>query len=495
MNTNPLLRCDFYKTGHIEQYPEGLETIYTTYIPRKSRLGTNYAMFVGLQWTMKYLQQIWKPFFENKDKALSFIGEYYIYCKDGLGREVKTEQFMNLFNLGHLPLCIKALPEGTATPIRVPFFVMYNTVPGFGWLVQFIETDLSNHFWKFPTSATIACEYRKIINKALEISGVDKSIAPFMGHDFSYRGMSGYEDAVMSGIGHLVAFSGTDTIPAIAEINENYGYSTNQPSWGFSVAATEHSTACAYKFNGEFDYFKRLLTEVYPTGIVSIVSDTYNLWKVLTDFNPRLKEIILNRKPNGNQPAKVVFRPDSGNPELIICGDPNSSDPNVKAGTINLLLDVFGYTMNDKGFKVLNPAVGAIYGDSITRERAQAICDNLISQGICPSCLVYGIGSFTYVYVSRDSVGQALKATFAVIDGENVEMFKDPITDSGEKKSLKGICKVVKHYGYDGEVVIEVKDQQPDMNDGGEMKDVFLNGEIINPVTWEEVRERTGVWS
>lgn len=494
MNKNPLLRCDFYKTGHIEQYPEGLETIYTTYIPRKSRLGTNYATFIGLQWTMKYLKFIWKPFFENWDIANKFIVEYSEYCARGLGRTVKEEQFVELYDLGYLPLCIKALPEGTATPIRVPFFVMYNTVPGFGWLVQFIETDLSNHFWKFPTSATIACEYRKIINNALEISGGDKSIVPFMGHDFSYRGMSGYEDAVMSGMAHLVAFSGTDTIPAIAEINENYGWPKDQPSWGYSVAATEHSTACAYGKPGEFDYFKRLITEVYPTGILSIVSDTYNLWTVLTEFNPRLKEAIVARKPLGNQPAKIVYRPDSGNPELIICGDPNATDPNIKAGTINLLLDVFGYTVNDKGFKVLNPAVGAIYGDSITRERAQAICDNLISQGICPSCLVYGIGSFTYVMVSRDSLGQAQKATFAIIDSQPVEMFKDPVTDDGMKKSPKGICKVIKHYGEDGEVIIELKDKQEDFNDSGELRTVFLNGVLLNETSWETVRKNTGVW-
>jgi hypothetical protein len=188
---------------------------------------------------------------------------------------------------------------------------------------------------------------------------------------------------------------------------------------------------------GEFLYFKRLIMEVYPTGIVSIVSDTWDFWNVLTNYLPRLKNDILNRD------GRVVIRPDSGDPVKIICGDTNApvDSPEYK-GAYQILSEIFGFTTNEAGYKVLDSHIGLIYGDSITLERQDQIYSQLEKKGFAATNLVLGVGSFTYQYRSRDSLGFAMKATWCQINGEAKEIFKNPKTDSGMKKSLKGLIRV-----------------------------------------------------
>jgi nicotinamide phosphoribosyltransferase len=230
--------------------------------------------------------------------------------------------------------------------------------------------------------------------------------------------------------------------------------------------------------------------ETYPTGILSVVSDTWDLWKVCTEHIVTLKEEILARE------GKLVIRPDSGDPVEIICGKnwdsvQNPNDENVDAaekGVIELLWDVFGGTINEQGYKVLDSHIGAIYGDSITLDRAEQIFTRLEAKGFASTNIVLGVGSFTYQYNTRDTFGFAMKATYVEVDGVGREIFKDPITDDGVKKSAKGLMKVVKENGE-----YRLIDQTTWEAEGeGELRCIYLNGQFQfeNQTTLTEIRER-----
>ena len=299
----------------------------------------------------------------------------------------------------------------------------------------------------------------------------------WQGHDFSFRGMSSLETAILSGMGHLLSFTGTDTIPAIDALEQYYNANADKELIGGSVAATEHSVMCSGSKDGELETFHRLITEVYPNGIVSIVSDTWDLWKVCAEYLPALKAVILQRE------GKVVIRPDSGNPVKIICGDPNATTIEAKKGVVELLWDVFGGTITAQGYKLLDPHIGAIYGDSINLERAAQICDGLKEKGFATQ-VVFGIGSYTYQYNTRDTFGTAMKATYVVVDGEAREIFKNPITDDGTKKSAVGLLNVQKE---DNRFVLYDKVSWEE-EATSELKTVFKDGKITREFTLAEIR-------
>jgi nicotinamide phosphoribosyltransferase len=333
-------------------------------------------------------------------------------------------------------------------------------------------------------------------------------------------------------MGHLLSFTGTDTIPAIYTLESSYKATG---LIGASVPATEHSVMCMGTKESEIDTFKRLLN-LYPTGILSVVSDTWDLWKVCTEYLSQLKSEILSRD------GKLVIRPDSGDPVDIICGDAwrvqgftegvlnkvgengivlnytNNRYYKVKLnnnyevigeettdvtpankGVIELLWDIFGGTINEQGYKVLDPHIGAIYGDSITLERAAEICERLKAKGFASTNIVLGIGSFTYQYNTRDTFGFAMKATYGEVEiteytspeqtepsqwTEPREIFKDPITDDGTKKSKKGLLQVMKL--VDLAKLHESKTIQDAINDNN-IGDIIC----IDQCTWEE--EKTGL--
>jgi len=261
-----------------------------------------------------------------------------------------------------------------------------------------------------------------------------------------------------------------------------------------------------FKAIAEYATFKELL-KTYPTGILSIVSDTFDLWQVCVDYLPRLKEEILARD------GKVVIRPDSGDPVDIICGaniiktnihtdsdvvaylggaiaEVNPTDeylnkPEVK-GVIELLWDVFGGEINEQGYKVLDPHIGAIYGDSITLDRAEQIFARLEAKGFASTNIVLGVGSFTYQFNTRDTFGFAMKATYVEVDGVGREIFKDPITDDGVKKSAKGLLRVA------GDETCMLLEDQCTWEDEatGKLKIIYQNGQFENQTTLTEIRER-----
>jgi len=558
ISLNPIYACDFYKVGHKFQYPEGTEEIYSNFTPRSGRLfhgDQSQVVNFGIQGFIKQwlIEMFNEQFFaKNVDDVVS---EYKSFVDIALGCDFDPSHIRALHNLGYLPLEIKSLPEGSVVPVKVPVLTVRNTLPEFFWLPNYIETLLSAELWKPITSATIAFNYRKILQKYAIETGSPLDFILWQGHDFSFRGLSGAIDAATSGAGHLPSFLGTDTIPAILYVNKYYN--GNKTFVGGSVPATEHSVMCAGGKENEIDTFRRIL-KTYPTGVVSIVSDTWDFWNVVgddTSLAAQLKEEILNRQPNAVGLAKTVFRPDSGDPADILCGVviQNATDiedaaeilresdewedgedygpdqltslfridgkvfevtvtpwwnrhdkrfyyidgwqetkskevqltPEQK-GAVECLWDIFGGTVTSEGYKVLDQYVGLIYGDSITLERAEQILQRLKDKGFASCNVVFGIGSFTYQYNTRDTFGMAMKATHAVVNGENRELFKDPATDSGTKKSAKGYLRVGKE---DGKYVLY--DQQTrEQEKSGELKTVFLDGKILNETSIDEIRTR-----
>ena len=486
MRTSPILLKDGYKVGHKFQYPEGTTLVYSNLTPRKSRSAeVDEIVFFGLQYFIKeYLIRQFDELFFKRPQA-EVLQQYARIMDNYLGKDsISYQHIADLHNLGYLPLEIKALPEGSLVPMRVPVFTIKNTVPEFFWLTNMLETLLSAILWKPCTSATTAFQYLKTFTKyAEETIGNDMGFIPWQGHDFSFRGMSGIEDAAMSGAAHLLSFSGTDTIPAIDFLETYYHADCEKELVGGSVPATEHSVMCMGTQDDENKTFERLINDIYSAGIVSIVSDTWDFWKVITVFLPQLKDKILAR--NG----KVVIRPDSGDPVKIIIGDKDApiGSPEYK-GAIECMWETFGGTITEMGYKLLDSHIGLIYGDSITTERQVAILQGLKEKGFSSYNVVLGIGSFTYEYVTRDTFGFAMKATYGEVNGEGRDIFKDPKTDDGTKKSAKGLMQV---YRDDATGKLALKDQCSwAEEEQGELKTVFKDGALLVDVTLAEIRNR-----
>jgi nicotinamide phosphoribosyltransferase len=485
MKMNPLMLIDFYKADHRRQYPEGTELVYSNFTPRKSRQeGNDKLVFFGLQYFVKeYLVKQWNEGFFNIPKE-KVVADYKRRMDNALGKDsIPIEHIAELHDLGYLPLIVKGLPEGTIVSTKIPVVTVYNTQPKFFWLTNYLESLMSAILWKPATSATTAFQYRRVFNEYAKqtVSDTNIDFVYWQGHDFSFRGMSGIEDACMSAAGHLLSFYGTDSVPAIDFHELYYNANSDNELIGGSVPATEHSVMCMGTKDNEIATFERLIEEIYPSGIVSIVSDTWDFWKVITEFLPQLKSKILAR--NG----KLVIRPDSGDPVKIIIGDKDATpgSPEYK-GAIECMWEVFGGTTTEKGYKLLDSHIGLIYGDSITLQRQKDILQGLKDKGFASFNVVLGIGSYTYEYVTRDTYGFAMKATYGEVNGEARNIFKDPKTDDGTKKSAKGLMQVTE---VDGKLVM--KDQCTwEEEKQGLLQSVFENGKIVKEQSLSEIRSR-----
>ena len=478
---NPMLLCDFYKISHRAMYPAGTEKVYSTWTPRASRMkGIDKVVHFGTQAFIKdKLINMFNENFFNCPKQ-EVIDEYRRVIKYTLGdQDPATKHIVDLHDLGYLPLSIKALPEGALVPLRVPMLTIENTDNRFFWLTNFVETLMSCELWQASTSATIAHEYRKLLNQAAMETVGNIDFVQFQGHDFSMRGMSSLNSAISSGMGHLLSFVGTDTIPAIQGAEFYYGANIEKELIGTSIPATEHSIQCAY--GDDVVYLDKMLSEVHPNGFVSIVSDGYDFWNVIGTVIPFLKSKILAR--NG----RVVIRPDSGDPVAIVCGDPNGKTELERKGAIEALWDIFGGTVSEKGYKILDSHIGLIYGDAITLPRVKEIVARLKEKGFASINAVLGIGSYTYQYNTRDTFGFALKSTLCVINGVEKQIFKDPKTDNGIKKSQKGRVAV-----FQGSKELFFLDELSS-NDAVKddlLKEVFRNGILLSHTTFAEIRDR-----
>lgn len=516
MRLDPILYIDGYKVGHKFQYHQDTSIVFSNLTPRSNKraitlpeFNDDEILWVGISAEVQIMLEDFQANFFNRDVE-DVVAKYKRRMDMYLGPDsVDTQHIRDLHNLGYLPVMIAALPEGSLVPCRVPVMTICNTDERFYWIVNYLETYLSAVLWQMQTSATTAFQYRCLLEQYAELTGSPKEFALWQGHDFSFRGMAGVEAAARSGVGHLASFLGTDTLPAIDYIEE-YFKDGREIFVGGSVPASEHSVASTNilfleekykdslnpKLEAEKEFFKRYITEIYPSGVCSYVSDSFDFWGVLTEIAPALKQEILDRKPNGLGLAKVVFRPDSGDPVKILTGykvvDITKTDPDefdyeldfsmrgidaVKdgdkyfeieytfdrwkgyvngyfhtrelteaevKGAVEVLWDEFGGDVTDKGYKLLNQRVGLIYGDSITLDRAKEILQRLETKGFASGNVVFGIGSFTYQHNTRDTHGFAIKSTYTIIDDKEIKVFKDPKTDDGTKKSAKGLLRVIK---------------------------------------------------
>lgn len=510
MKINSMFLADGYKVGHYNMYLDNTEVVYSNFTPRSNRYapkGNNGKILnFGQQYAVRFIVEHFNEnFFSlSKDAVISEIKKDF---SDYLGVDYDTKHIEDLHDLGYLPLEIRALQEGTESPIKVPILFMYNTDSRFAWVTNYVETILSNLLWQPITTATNVLIMKRIIKESVLKTDKDNiGLIDYMLHDFAMRGLTGLDASIGSGLAFAAVSKGSDSLPVIKASKHYYG-ETSTPV--FSVRASEHSQMTSMGPDEEFDIYKMLINK-FPNGNMSLVSDSYDLWRVLTDFLPRLKDDILKRD------GKIVIRPDSGDPVDIICGEEVflvgrkkcvereiSDFPGFKTievgskecsinqtkGVIELLWEVFGGTINEQGFKVLNPKIGCIYGEAINQDNIKEIFQRLESKGFAATNCLFGQGSFSQQMVTRDTWGMALKCIAQQRGGELFEIQKDPITDDGTKKSAKGLTVVLKddngeYYLKDRATIDEV------MSDENQLKVIFRDGEFFNQTTLTEIRER-----
>lgn len=492
------------------------------------------AVFFGLQ---PYLKKIAQPITKEHGE------EFFAYWEMILGNKPPQDVvdcINQLTDLGHFPIEIKSVAEGSIVDNGNILVTVTNTLPGFHWCVGLIESLLLK-VWAPTSVATLSNQFKDLVTAYAKETSDSEFLIPFLIHDFGYRGVSSEETAEICGAAHLINFMGSDTVPAVKFLKENY---FGEGMIGVSVPASEHSIHCSFgpTEQDELDYVNHML-DLNPTGLLSVVSDAYDYWRMLTVTLPKVKDRILARD------GKYVVRPDSGQPKEILCGvematyesldlakeyleddvyeeaekpsgkmttgesqykkyaevdgktyelifdvDYNRHDKTFyyvdevslasckeveltpqQKGTFRILEELFGSTVNSKNYRELNPKVGVIYGDGMYYARFLSILENMKEMKFASTNLVAGIGGLLLQQHNRDDLGFAFKATFAVIDGVEVELFKDPITDPG-KKSHKGRMALI--WDKDAKKYITLESVSELVEALGHLHTVFLNGKI-----------------
>lgn len=555
---NPLGLTDGYKIGHQAMLAPGTEYLYGTWIPRSLKHapeGVDKILSAEQQLAWMWLHDEFEEgFFKQPVEVAKKFGRDMAKY---LNLPFNSVHFEDLHKLGYLPIKVKALPEGIETNPNIPHQTFVNTVKGFAWLTLYLETPVSGLSWKGSTNATIAMQYRRNATKWVMKTDSDNAwFIDYACHDFASRGLDPFT-TIASGLAHAMSFIGSDTLIVIDAARYFYGIPEDDVCIA-SVNASEHSVTCTGIF-----YYKNMLEngtgqhlideyysydvkatsstkeepdfmaiaewanlrewlKIFPTGILSVVSDTFDLFRVIAEILPRLKDQIMARE------GKLVIRPDSGDPVDITCGlntrqnvefrtegfgmhyletdyEGNSisdwkmtKESEVK-GVIELLWDIFGGTTSKEGYKVLDSHIGSIYGDSINLKRQIAIYERLASKKFASTNIVLGIGSYTYQLNTRDTFGFAAKGAWFQANGNSYDIYKDPATDDGTKKSLRGFCQVFNNrpdalpheLKYDGKDQLEVNTQcTNEQEDGGLLQVIYENGKFYNQVTLTTIRER-----
>lgn len=552
-HTSMILMSDFYKQAHAEQYPEGITKLISYATARMTRmpkemLGDKLTVFGIQSYVKDFLIERFNDTFFNVplEEAME---EYKMVIGETFPLEyVDTGKFEALHKLGYLPVEIGCLAEGTRVPIRsafelpegqcqVPFMYIINTHPDFPWLTEFLESVTSSEIWYPMAIANQALYYRDIVNKWYDVTGVPKLARKSAISEFGFRGGKSSDAAIKASSAFLTSFNKTATIPAIKYMHDYYGDSYGEIGGG--MISTEHSVMCSnFAVDGDEETFlKKLFGQLYPTGNISVVMDTYDYWANLERCgHGELREIILNR------PGTVFFRGDSGDPVDIICGekvphyknlekrkisrscdrlfysddeqcwykfrkedgkdvwDRYDEEPVESLGTVGLLAKMFGFTVNTSGYKVLNSHVRAIYGDSITPNRAEQMYRRLEEKGFAANNVALGAGSFStqcaetpdgrLLPFTRDSYGIAVKATWCQDkDGDERQLFKNPKTDTGKfKKSQKGLIYV--SLDENGEIIARDGFTTKDIPDNNMLQPIFRDGKMVNETTLAEIRNR-----
>lgn len=528
MKIHAATSTDGYKLSHGSMYPHGTEYVYSNLTPRGDKHYAKNAtpfydgklVWIGAQGAISEIVDIWDNFFKS-DKEL-VISRFAKRLQGYLGGfDPAVKQMEALHDLGYLPLQFKSLPEGSKVPMGVPVLTVTNTHPDFFWLTNYLETSISAMTWKMATAATVAAEYKAICKHYGEKTGVDDFTISVQCHDFSMRGMSGIEDAARTGFAHLTQFIGTDSLPAMDYADDYYGGSDN--ILAISVPATEHAVATSNilfnesgqpkvltRLGAEMEFMQDLIANRFPTGIISYVADSYDFWSVVTQILPKLKSEILARQASEVAPAKLVIRPDSGDPVKVITGYSagefiekngkyyeyfvnngiNSIGEELQEcqvkGAVECLWEIFGGTETSTGHKLLDSHIGLIYGDSITPMRAMQILERLDKKGFASGNVVLGVGSMSYQFHTRDTFGFAVKATHITVNGKGVDIFKLPMGDAS-KASAKGLLYVGSQEV--GELfLVDSVSPESESNDSNMLQTVYNNGSWVKKTTLDEIR-------
>ena len=451
-----ILNTDSYKTSMFKQYPAGTTGVYSYIESRGGRYDS--TVFFGLQAFIKeyLLEPITQTDIDVAAEILTAHGEPF--NRDGWEYILRQHK-------GYLPVVIRAVPEGTVVPVKNVLATIENTDPECFWLTTWLETALLRAIW-YPTTVATQSKYIKtVILDYLERTG-DTSTIDFKLHDFGARGVSSMESAGLGGAAHLVNFMGTDTLTAVLCARKYY----KSDIAGFSIPAMEHSTVTSWGRDGEVKAYENMITQfAKPGAIVAVVSDSYDIYNAASKlWGEDLRQRVIDSG------ATVVIRPDSGDPV------------EVNRRLVEILGEKFGYTVNSKGFKVLNN-VRLIQGDGINELTVRSILGAFMAMGWSADNIAFGMGGALLQIVDRDTQKFAMKCSAAEVNGKWIDVVKDPVTDSG-KKSKAG--RVTLWTNGTGEYVSSV-DEPKQWADRGWTKalvPVFWDGKLEKEYSFEEVR-------
>ena len=496
---NAALMCDFYKIVHRDMINQKMTKSMSYYTPRMSRVKRwDKVVMFGLQmfcktWLIDYFNE---NFFEVPEEEI--VADYQRVLDNSFGKGIyNTTSIVELHRLGYLPLEIIALPEGTLVPIHVPMFGITNTHPDFAWLPQALESLISAEMWYPQITATVGKTYRDIVDKYYGLTCEDDIPRAKALGSFDFRGDQGLDAALKAAAGWCMSFVNTATVPAIPYLEKMFGADCTKEPVAYGAVSTEHFVMCSnFAVDGDEETFlRKMLTELYPNTSFSAVLDSYDYWNVIDNILPKLHDEIMAH--NGC----MLMRGDSGDCVEVV------------TKTVFKLWEQFGGTVNSKGFKVLDPHVKAIYGDSITVQRCEQIYEILMQNGFACSNVALGVGSFSMHCIeeveemtlttedgqkcvgrttllkpfTRDTFSSCIKACYAEIDGKEYPIFKDP-KEGGFKKSQKGLCYVYRD--DNGELAYRDGYVGSDIPEGNLLETVFKDGKLVKEYTLSDIRNR-----
>lgn len=497
-------KVDGYKLDHISQYVDGTSLVYSNMTPRSNRLArvirehfNGKVVYWGMQYALLKMVHDWNVTFFSQPKDV-VMKKYARRIKNYVGfekGETQIEAMAKLHDLGYLPIEVRSLPEGSRVDMKIPVFTVKNTHPDFFWLTNYLETYLSCTIWPACNSASLSEQYWLASKRWAEVTGAPDFWVSIANHCFAARGMRGDEDAMVSGAGHLLFSTGTDTLWSIDFFEEYYNADSDKEMIGGSVCAFEHATSTQRieYFGSEVAAVRDAIKNIYPTGIVSYVADSRDYYGFISQGLRELKEHILARTEDELGLVKFVIRPDSSpkTPLEVICGDDTMpiGSPEFQ-GSLQILWDIFGGTLNEQGYRILNPKVGIIYGEAITLDMQTKIYAKMREQGWCVSNVLFGVGSWAFLEdSSRDSYSFAIKGSSSIVDGEELTMQKTPKTAASSKTSARGLLRVEK----EGDDFVLYDQQTWDQEQQGELKTVFKDGKLVKETSLSEIRNR--LWS
>ena len=473
-NNSITLNTDSYKASMYKQYPPGTEYVYSYIASRGGQYDRTESL--GAQEFAKYLASIrvTKEEVEYANKIWTAHGEPFNY--DG---------WMYIVNKlgGKLPIKFMAVKDGMIVPTKNVLATIVNTDPNCFWLTTWVETAALRAIWYPTTVGTTSWHIKQEIIAYLEKSG-DPSTISFKLHDFGARGVSSLDSAGIGGAAHLVNFMGTDTISGVLHVMDTYGGDVA----GFSIPAAEHSTITSWGRDSEVDAYRNMLVRfARPGSVVAVVSDSYDIFNACALWGTELKDDVIRSG------ATVVIRPDSGDPVVVV--------PKM----LRILGEKFGYTTNDKGYKVLNN-VRIIWGDGINSVSLSSILRCVVDvAGWSADNIAFGMGGGLLQQCDRDTLKFAMKCSAVGIrtrmpgstwDTTVVwrDVFKDPVTDQG-KSSLKGRVQL----WQSGREYVTAVDRPSQWTDHGTigwneaLVTYYEDGEVKFTQTFDEVRANSNL--